>query len=97
MRVIAERVLVGFVLGSAFGSFLGVCVYRIPRGISIVHPPSYCPECGHRLSPVELIPIMSYLVQRGRCRRCNARIPARYFLLELGAGVLGAVLGFLWG
>lgn len=64
------------------GSFLNVCIYRIPRGESIVCPPSHCTNCHHRLSRIELLPITSYLFLKGRCRHCNTSISIRYPVIE---------------
>ncbi len=75
--------LILFVLGAVLGSFLNVVIYRIPKGESIVYPPSHCPYCGHRLAVVDLIPIVSYLLLRGKCRYCGHAIPVRYLLVEL--------------
>ncbi|OYV76181.1 MAG: hypothetical protein B7Z70_10545, partial [Acidithiobacillus ferrivorans] len=66
------------ILGLLLGSFLNVVVYRLPRGASIVHPPSRCPQCGHRLRPWENIPLLSWLILRGRCHACGVRISFRY-------------------
>jgi len=77
-----------FALGLVLGSFLNVCIYRIPRGMSIVYPPSHCPSCGHRLSPIDNIPLLSYLLLSGKCRYCGASISPRYPLVELLTGLL---------
>ncbi|RLC71904.1 MAG: prepilin peptidase, partial [Chloroflexi bacterium] len=74
--------LIAFSLGACVGSFLNVVADRLPEGESIIRPPSHCPSCGHRLSPAELIPLLSYLWLRGRCHRCGARIPIRVLLVE---------------
>lgn len=79
--------LILFVLGAVLGSFLNVIIYRIPRGQSIVWPPSHCPYCGHKLSAVDLIPLVSYILLRGKCRYCGHPIPFRYFLVELISGL----------
>jgi leader peptidase (prepilin peptidase)/N-methyltransferase len=79
-------------LGMIIGSFLNVCIDRIPKGGSILSPPSYCDSCGHRLFFIDLIPILSYLIQKGRCRYCKASIPLRNPLLELGTGALFALI-----
>lgn len=76
------------VLGLVAGSFLNVVIYRLPRGESIVWPPSSCPACGVRLAWYELVPVLSYLCLRGRCRRCGGRISLRYPAVEgLTAGL----------
>ncbi|MCL4424973.1 MAG: prepilin peptidase [Firmicutes bacterium] len=71
------------IVGLLLGSFLNVVIHRLPRGESIVFPPSHCPRCGARLGPLELIPVVSYIVQKGRCRHCRASISWRYPLVEL--------------
>lgn len=83
-----------FILGACFYSFLNVVVLRYQRGLSFVHGRSRCPSCGHALSPFDLIPVLSWLFLRGRCRYCGARISARYFAMETLGGTL-AVLCFL--
>jgi leader peptidase (prepilin peptidase)/N-methyltransferase len=80
------------ILGAAVGSFLNVCIDRLPAGKSIVYPPSSCDNCQHRLSWFDLFPVFSYLFLRGRCRYCKAHIPQRVFWVELGTGILFALL-----
>ena len=75
-------------LGAAIGSFLNVCLDRLPAGKSLVSPPSHCDACQHRLSWKDLRPVFSYLWLRGRCRYCHAAIPRRVFWVELGGAVL---------
>ena len=77
-----------FLLGLALGSFLNVVIYRLPRGLSLVRPRSFCPRCGHGLRWYENIPLVSYLLQKGRCRSCGERISPRYPLVELSSGLL---------
>jgi len=77
-----------FALGLAFGSFLNVCIYRLPRGISAVHPRSSCPNCQHLIAFYDNIPVLSWLILGGRCRHCNARISPRYLAVELLTGGL---------
>lgn len=84
-----------FISGLVVGSFLNVVLYRVPRGRSIVWPPSACPHCGHRLRPAELVPVLSFLVQCGRCRRCGARISWQYPAVELATGLLTAAFYYL--
>ena len=88
-------IVVALVLGACVGSFLGVVLWRVPRGESIVHPPSHCSECGHRLTARELVPIVSYVVQQGRCRECGAEIPATALLIEIGCALGFAVVALL--
>ena len=77
-----------FILGLAFGSFLNVCIYRLPLGISVVTPRSACPQCKHPIALYDNIPILSWLILKGRCRQCKARISPRYLTIELLTGVL---------
>jgi len=87
-----SRTLAGLLAGLAgamVGSFLNVVVYRVPRRLSIVSPPSACPSCGVQLKPWDNVPILSFLILRGRCRNCRARISFRYPLVEAGTAGLG--------
>ncbi len=77
-----------FMIGAIFGSFYYVVAYRIPKGESIVSPPSHCPNCNHRLGPLELIPIFSYLLQLGKCKNCKCKISIFYPLFEILCGLL---------
>ena len=79
-------------LGLAVGSFLNVCIDRLPRGESVVNPPSHCQACGQRLAARDLIPVLSYLWLRGRCRYCRAAIPGRLLWVELATGAMFALL-----
>jgi len=72
-----------FAFGAIVGSFLNVCIHRMPRDQSIVRPPSHCPSCDRPIRWWDNIPLVSYVVLRGRCRHCQARISPRYFLVEL--------------
>jgi leader peptidase (prepilin peptidase)/N-methyltransferase len=80
------------VLGAAIGSFLNVVVYRLPRGDSLSSPPSRCPVCGQDVRWRDNVPVVSWLVLRGRCRDCEARISARYPLVELATALLFAAV-----
>lgn len=88
------------VLGACVGSFLNVCVYRWPEGQSVVSPPSRCPECGTGIRWHDNVPVLGWLLLRGRCRQCGARISIQYPLVELATASLwvAAVLrhGFSW-
>ena len=77
-----------FVFGLIIGSFLNVCILRIPIAESVVLPPSHCPSCGTPIKPYDNIPVVSWLVLAGRCRKCKARISAMYPMVELGTGLL---------
>jgi leader peptidase (prepilin peptidase)/N-methyltransferase len=71
-----------FILGAAIGSFLNVCIVRLPQGKSLVRPGSHCPRCGKTIRLYDNIPLVSYLILRGRCRDCKGPISPRYFLVE---------------
>jgi leader peptidase (prepilin peptidase)/N-methyltransferase len=77
-----------FFLGLAFGSFLNVCIYRLPLGLSVVKPRSACPGCARPIAFYDNIPGFSWLILRGRCRQCKTKISPRYLLVELLTGVL---------
>jgi leader peptidase (prepilin peptidase) / N-methyltransferase len=77
-----------FAFGLAFGSFLNVCVYRLPRDLSVVRPGSACPKCKTAIAFYDNVPVLSWVVLGGRCRHCKTRISARYLVLELLCGVL---------
>jgi len=77
-----------FVLGCVIGSFLNVCIYRMPRDQSVVSPPSHCPQCGARLRPLDLVPLLSFLLLGRKCRRCGGPIAWRYFAVELITGLV---------
>lgn len=81
-----------FLFGAAVGSFLNVCIYRLPRNQSIVFPPSACPDCGSRIAPYDNIPIVSFLMLRGKCRSCKGRISWKYPAVELINGLLTLAL-----
>ena len=86
-----------FVLGLVVGSFLNVCIYRIPKGISTCSGRSMCPACGSMIHGYDNIPLLSYLILRGRCRSCGARISPRYPLVELLTGGCFLLCGMTWG
>ncbi len=77
-----------FAFGACVASFLNVVVWRVPRGESIVSPPSHCPKCGAAIRWYQNVPILSYLALRGKCAACRARISPRYLLVELLGGLL---------
>jgi leader peptidase (prepilin peptidase)/N-methyltransferase len=85
-----------FVFGSLVGSFLNVCIHRIPSGESVAFPASHCPQCHAPIRPFDNIPIVSYLLLRGRCRQCSAGISPRYPLVEMLGGIaaVGALCAF---
>ncbi|MFT7144191.1 MAG: leader peptidase (prepilin peptidase)/N-methyltransferase [Alphaproteobacteria bacterium] len=75
--------LIVIALGGIFGSFLTCMLYRVPRVISLTNPPSYCPNCDVKLKAIDLIPIVSYLIFKGKCHYCAVSVSPRYFLIEL--------------
>src|SRR5215467_882723 len=79
---------IAFLLGLVLGSFLNVVIARLPEGESIVSPRSRCPRCKTPIRPKDNIPVLSYVLLRGRCRDCRKKIPWRYPVIELSAGVL---------
>jgi leader peptidase (prepilin peptidase)/N-methyltransferase len=91
-------VMAAFALtGLSVGSFLNLCIDRLPLDESIVRPPSHCPSCQRRLSALDLIPLLSYLWLRGRCRYCGASIPVRIPAVELATGLIFAFLYWKFG
>ena len=86
-----------FIIGTLFGSFYTLAVYRIPKRQDITHTHSYCPKCNHKLGFFDLIPIFSYVLLRGKCRYCKEKIRPRYLLLEALSGTLFVSVGFLMG
>lgn len=96
-NIIIVFILFVFILSLTLGSFLNVCIYRIPRGESIVFPPSHCPKCKNRIKPYDLIPIVSYIILRGRCRFCREKISIRYPIVEALTGVVGIVCLYRYG
>ncbi len=84
-------------LGLLLGSFLNVVVSRVPRGESVVHPPSHCPNCGGSIGARDNVPVLSWLLLRGKCRHCDARISARYPIVELATAALFAVVAYRFG
>ena len=86
-----------FVVGAAVGSFLNVCIWRLPRNESIVFPSSHCPSCNARIPFYDNIPILSYLLLRGRCRACKGKISPQYPIVELVNGLLTLALFLKFG
>ena len=89
-------VLGSFILGLLFGSFLNVCISRLPEHESIVHPRSHCPCCGHAVRAYDNIPILSFFLLRARCRDCKTKISWRYPAVETATGLWFAVLVVQW-
>jgi leader peptidase (prepilin peptidase) / N-methyltransferase len=88
----APEILVGGLIGAIIGSFLNVVAHRVPRGESLVSPGSHCPGCGAEVKPYDNIPVVSWLLLRGRCRNCGMRISPRYPLIELTTAIVFAAV-----
>jgi leader peptidase (prepilin peptidase)/N-methyltransferase len=85
------------VFGAVIGSFLNVVIWRLPRGENLAHPPSACPSCGKAIKPYDNVPIVSWLLLRGKCRNCGASISARYPLVEALTAALCAAVVLRYG
>ena len=90
-------IIIFAILGLAVGSFLNVCIDRLPQNKSIAFPPSHCEACQNKLAAKDLIHVFSYLRLRGRCRYCQASLPRRLFWVELATGVVFALLAWHYG
>ncbi|HET7871862.1 MAG TPA: prepilin peptidase, partial [Terriglobales bacterium] len=86
-----------FVFGLVFGSFLNVCIYRMPRGLSVVAPRSACPNCKQPIASYDNIPVVSWLILGGRCRHCKTPISPRYLGVELFTGILFSACAWVFG
>jgi len=84
-------------LGLIVGSFSNVCIYRIPRNESIIYPASHCPKCGSLIKPVDNIPLVSYILLKGRCRNCKSKIPIQYPVVEFLTAVMYLIVYFIYG
>ncbi len=89
--------MIYFILGLLFGSFYNVCIYRLPIGKSIVKPPSSCGSCHHQLSFFDMIPVITYILNKGRCRYCKEKYSIRYPLVELLTGILFYISYLVFG
>ncbi len=83
--------IIFFIFGAVMGSFYHVVATRLSNNESIISPPSHCPKCGSRLKWYENIPIISYMIQKGKCRNCHSKIPISYWIVEVATGLLFAV------
>ncbi len=89
--------IIMFILGAILGSFYNVVGFRLPKGESIVFPPSHCPNCNNRLGASELIPIFSFIFQKGKCKHCKKNIPIFYTVSELITGILFTLAYLIYG
>ncbi|WP_161882851.1 prepilin peptidase [Deinococcus alpinitundrae] len=96
MNVDAFGVVVLLVLGLLIGSFTNVLIWRLPRGENVAFPPSHCPNCDHPLSPLDLVPVLSWVSLGGKCRYCKAPISPRYPIIELISGLAYAAIALLF-
>src|SRR5919199_5648063 len=90
-------VLAALLFGLVVGSFLNVLIHRVPRRESVVWPASHCPHCGEAIRPTDNVPLVSYLLLRGRCRNCKEPISARYPAVEALTGLLFGVAAYEFG
>ncbi|MBQ9071552.1 MAG: prepilin peptidase [Bacilli bacterium] len=90
-------ILLFFIVGTIFGSFYNVVGYRLPKGESLLYPSSHCTKCNHKLGPLELIPILSYLFLGGKCKKCKDKISCFYPLFEFFSGLLFALSFIVYG
>lgn len=89
--------IVFFIAGVIFGSFYNVCIFRIPEKLSIINPPSHCYKCNTSLKPLDLVPILSWIMLKGKCRYCGEKISYRYALIELLTGILFLLIYNIYG
>ena len=90
-------ILAFFIIGAIFGSFYNVVGYRIPKGESLLYPSSHCTKCNHKLGPLELIPILSFMFLGGKCKNCKEKISWFYPIFEFSSGVLFALSYVVFG
>ena len=92
-----SMLLLFFVIGTIFGSFYNVVGYRVPKGESLLYPPSHCTKCNHKLGPFELIPILSFLFLGGKCKNCKDKISWFYPIFEFSSGILFMLSYLVYG
>jgi len=91
------NVILIFTLGLIVGSFSNVCIYRIPRNESIIYPGSHCPKCRSTIKPMDNIPLLSYIILKGRCRNCGSRISIQYPVVEFLTGIIYILIFLIYG
>ena len=89
--------IIVFILGLLIGSFLNVCIYRIPKEESIAFPPSHCGSCGKNIKAYDLIPVISWIILGGKCRNCSEKISIRYAMVEIATAILFLLTYFQYG
>ena len=90
-------VVLVFILGLIVGSFSNVCIYRIPKNESIIFPASHCPKCRSKIKPVDNIPLLSFILLKGRCRNCKSKISIQYPIVELLTGLTYLIIYLIYG
>jgi len=91
------EIILIFILGLTVGSFSNVCICRIPKNESIVFPASHCPKCRSKIKPVDNIPLLSYILLKGRCRNCKSKISIQYPIVELLTGLIYLIIYLAYG
>jgi leader peptidase (prepilin peptidase)/N-methyltransferase len=91
------EIILIFILGLIVGSFSNVCIYRIPKNESIIYPASHCPKCRSNISPKDNIPLLSYILLKGRCRNCKSKISIQYPIVELLTGLIYLIIYQTYG
>jgi len=86
-----------FILGLIVGSFSNVCIYRVPRNESIIYPASHCPKCRSKIKPFDNIPLLSFILLKGRCRNCKSKISIQYPIVELLTGLMYLIIYLIYG
>ena len=90
-------IILFFIIGIIFGSFYNVVGYRVPKGESLLYPSSHCTKCNHTLGALELIPMLSFIIQKGKCKNCKAKISWFYPIFEFSSGILFALSYIVFG
>ena len=91
------EIILIFVLGLIVGSFSNVCIYRVPRNESVIYPGSHCPKCHSNISPIDNIPLLSYILLKGRCRNCRSKISIQYPVVEFLTGLIYLIIYLIYG
>lgn len=91
------EIILIFSLGLIVGSFSNVCIYRIPRNESVIYPASHCPKCRTKIKPVDNIPLLSYILLKGRCRNCGSKISIQYPVVEFLTGLIYLIIYLTYG